>query len=69
MLYLKEFLSCAGYSSLVPMRFHSDDGISFYRNVCEYDCNILAIIFLLKLSLKTHLNPPPLSPLSEKIKF
>ena len=40
--------------------FYADDGISFYRNVCEMAANILAIIFLLKLSSKTHLKAPTL---------
>ena len=41
--------------------FYTDDSVSFYRNVCEMIANILAIIFLLKLSSKTHLNAPKLS--------
>ena len=31
------------------MFFYPDDGISFYRNVCEMIANILANIFLLKV--------------------
>ena len=33
-----------------PCIFYTDDGISFYRNVCEMIANILAIIFLLKFA-------------------
>ena len=33
-----------------PVVFYTDDGTSFYRNVCEMIANILAIILLLKLN-------------------
>ena len=29
--------------------YYTEDGISFYRNVCKIIANILAIIFLLRL--------------------
>ena len=59
MPYSKLFPSCLVYFTLVPpVFFYTDDGMSFYRNVCEMIANILTIIFLLKLSSKTHLNAP-----------
>ena len=45
------YSSCAVYSSQVHLQFfYPDDGIRFYRNVCEMIANILAVIFLLKSS-------------------
>ena len=29
--------------------FHTDDGISFYRNVCEYDCKYTGYYFFIKI--------------------
>ena len=36
------------------MQFHTDDGISFTETFVSMIANILAVIFLLKLSSKTH---------------
>ena len=37
---------------------YTDDSISFYHKICKIITNVLAIIFLLKLCSKTHLNAP-----------
>ena len=53
------FLCCLFWRS-APAVFYTDDGISFYRNVCEMIATILAIIFLLKmLVVGFHFLPQP----------
>ena len=51
-------LSITSSQISAPVVFYSDDGTSFCRNVCEMIADILAVIFSLKLSSKTHLNAP-----------